>query len=216
MNFYKIKIPKSIIPLLILAIILNVLRVVIWGKYSFVYIPWNIFLAFVPFFISSLLLFFYKGYMIKKIILIIGILLWMLFIPNAFYIVTDFIHIGVVRGVPVLYDIFLLFSSASIGLVLGFNSLFHIEQIIKIKYSSKVASILMGVIVLMISFGVYLGRFLRFDSWDVFINHTALIKNIWSIFSQSTTHTEVYLYTILFFFFLTLFYKAWKYSNIRE
>ena len=71
----------------------------------------------------------------------------------------------------------------------------------------------MGVIIFMISFGVYLGRFLRFNSWDIFINHTSLIKNIWEILSQSATHIEVYFYTTLLFSFLFIFYKAWKYSN---
>lgn len=216
MNIYKINIPKSIIPLLILALTLNILRVVIWDKDSFVFIPWNIFLAFVPFVISSLLLSFSKEGRIKKIVLVAGILLWLLFIPNAFYIITDFIHLGVVRSVPILYDVFLLFSSASIGLILGFSSLFHIEQIIKMKFSGRKTSLIIGVIILIISFGIYLGRFLRFNSWDVFINHTYLIKNVWKIFSQSATHIEVYLYTVLFFFFLSLFYKAWKYSKEGE
>jgi uncharacterized membrane protein len=212
MNFFK-NIPKSIIPLLIIAVTLNILRVVIWGKMSFVFILWNMFLAFIPFVISYFLLLFSKKDQSKKTMFIIGIFLWLLFIPNAPYIITDFVHLGVVRGVPILFDICLLFSSASVGLILGFNSIFHIEQIIKMKFSKRKTSIIIGIIILMISFGVYLGRFLRFNSWDVFVNHTSLIKNIWSIFAQSASHIEVYLYTLLFFFFLSLAYKAWKYSK---
>ena len=214
MNFYK-SIPKSIFPLLIVAVILNILRLVVWGKSSFVFILWNIFLSFIPFIISYLLLFFSKKENPNKIIFTIGIFLWILFIPNAPYIITDFIHLSLVRGVPVLFDICLLFSSASVGLILGFNSLFHIEQILKIKYTSKITSLIMGVVILVISFGVYLGRFLRFNSWDIFINHTLLIDNVFKIFTQSKTHIEVYLYTLLFFFFLILSYKSWKFSNIK-
>jgi len=211
----NINIPKSIIPLLALALILNLLRVIIWGKYSFVFILWNIFLAFIPFIISSLLLFLSKEKILNKTTFIIGGILWVLFIPNAPYIITDFIHIGLVKGVPVIYDIFLLFSSACIGLILGFSSLFHIEQIINMKYSRRVTSFIMAGIIFLISFGVYLGRFLRFNSWDVFINHTSLIKNVWKIFSQSSSHVEVYFFTVLFFFSLFLFYKSWKYSNSK-
>jgi len=215
MNIYKINIPKSIILLTILAVVLNILRIVIWGKFSFIYILWNIFLAFAPFIISSLLLSFSKEGRLNKIVFIVGIFFWLLFIPNAPYIITDFIHLGVTRSIPIIYDVLLLFSSASVGLILGFHSLFHIEQIIKTKCQKNMASLFMGIIIIMISFGVYLGRFLRFNSWDIFINHTTLIKNIWKIFSQSTAHMEVYLYTLLFFVFLTLFYKAWKYSNTK-
>ena len=216
MSNYKIIIPKSIFPLLILAVVLNILRVILWGKLSFVFILWNIFLAFVPFVISSLLLSFSKKENFNKVVFIVGVFLWVLFIPNAMYIITDFIHLGTTRTIPIIYDVFLLFSSASIGLILGFSSLFHIEQIIKVKFSERKTSLFMGFIILVISFGVYLGRFLRFNSWDVFINHTSLIKNIWKIFAQSKTHIEVYLYTLLFFFFLVLSYRAWKYSNIKQ
>jgi len=213
MNIYKISIPKSIILLTILAVILNILRIIIWGKFSFIYILWNIFLAFIPFIISSLLLSFSKEEKLNKIIFIVGIFLWLLFIPNAPYIITDFIHLGTTHSIPVIYDILLLFSSASVGLILGFHSLFHIEQIIKTKCQKNTASLFMGIIIIMISFGIYLGRFLRFNSWDIFINHTILIKNIWKIFSQSTADMEVYLYTVLLFFFLYLSYNAWKCSK---
>jgi len=215
MSDYKINIPKSIIPLLVLAIILNILRIAIWGKMSFVFIPWNIFLAFIPFIISSLLLSFSKKSNPNKIIFTLGFLLWFLFIPNAPYIITDFVHLGIVRGVPVMFDVFLLFSSALVGLILCFQSLFHIEQIIKMKFSSRLTSLLMGLIILMVSFGVYLGRFLRFNSWDIFINHTSLIKNVWKIFVESSSHTEVYLYTLLIFSFLIISYKSSKYLNIK-
>lgn len=215
MNVFKINIPKSVISLTILAVVLNVLRVIIWGKMSLIYILWNIFLAFIPFFISFILLSLSKEKKLSKIIFIIGFIIWMLFIPNAPYIVTDFIHLGEIRSVPMLYDIFLIFSSASVGLMLGFHSFFHIEQIIKTKYSPRITSLIMGLIMIIISFGIYLGRFMRFNSWDVFVNHTSLIKNVWRIFSQSTANTEVFLYTGLFFFFLYLSYKAWIYSNIK-
>ncbi len=216
MNNYKIIIPKSIVPLTILAVMLNILRVIIWGKFSFVYILWNILLAFIPFVISSLLLSYLKRDNFKKIFFIIGIFFWLIFIPNAPYIVTDFIHLGEIHAVPLIYDVFLLFSSASVGLVLGFNSFFHIEQIVRAKYSSRTTSLIMGIILMVISFGLYLGRFLRFNSWDIFVNHLSLIKNIWKIFLESSSHIEVYLYTLLFFFFLTLSYRSWKCSNIKQ
>lgn len=212
-NINQIKIPKIIIPLSILAITLNILRVIIWDKVSFVFILWNIFLAFIPFVISSFLLFYSKEKKLNKILFTAGFILWILFIPNAPYLITDFIHLGVIKSVPLIFDIMLLFSSTLIGLILGFYSLFHIEQIIKIKYNNKTTSVIMGIIILLISFGIYLGRYLRFNSWDVFVNHTSLIKNIVKIFSESANNTTVYLYTGLMFISLLLFYKSFKYTN---
>ena len=68
MNVLKIKIPKSVVSIAIFALILNILRVVIWGKLSFVYILWNIFLAFIPFVISFFVLRYFKEKRISKIV----------------------------------------------------------------------------------------------------------------------------------------------------
>lgn len=215
MKILKINIPKSILLITSLAVTLNIFRIILWGKDSFVYIIWNIFLAFIPFFISCVLLSLSGEKKLNSIIFILGFIFWLLFIPNAPYIVTDFVHLGEIRTVPLIYDIILLFTSAYVGLFLFFHSLFHIEQIIKTKYTVKKTSMIIFLIIFVVSFGVYLGRFLRFNSWDIFVNHTVLIKNIWKILSQASTHVEVYFYTLLFFLFLALFYKSWKFSNIK-
>ncbi len=215
MNLFNIYIPKSIIYLTAFAVATNILRIVIWGKDSFVYILWNIFLAIIPFVISSFLLFYYKEKKLNSVLLIVGMFLWLIFIPNAPYIITDFVHLGEIRMIPILFDILLIFSSATLGLILGVNSLFHIEQIFDLKYSKTKTTIIMMGIILLISFGVYLGRFLRFNSWDIFVNHTSLIKNVWNIFSDPASSTGVFFYTLLFFSFIVVFYYSWKPTQIK-
>jgi uncharacterized membrane protein len=214
MNFKKI-IPRDILVILILASVLNILRVVIFGSHSFVWLFWNIFLAIIPFSISTILIWLDKKEKLNKTIFIIGGIVWLLFIPNAPYLVTDFIHIGVVRSVPALYDTFLIFSFAWAGLYLGLYSISHIDEIIRKRYSNLTCEIIIPIIMLLIGFGVYLGRALRFNSWDVFVNHTSLLNHLWKIISQATIHTEVYFYTILISVFLYLFYKSFKYSKIK-
>lgn len=215
MNLFNINIPKSAVYFTVFAVIMNILRIVIWGKDSFVYILWNIFLAFIPFIISSFLLFYYKKKKVNNVFLIAGMFLWLIFIPNAPYIITDFVHLGEIRSIPILFDILLIFSSATVGLILGVNSLFHIEQIFNLKYSKMKTSKIMIIIILLISFGVYLGRFLRFNSWDIFVNHTSLINNVWDIFSNPSSSTDVFFYTLLFFSFIVVFYYSWKSTQIK-
>lgn len=211
----KFKIPKQIILLFVLVLILSVVRIVLFDSYSLVYILWNIFLAFIPFVISFFLLLKSREKRLPKIWLIIGGIFWLLFFPNAPYLVTDLIHIGVVHTVPAVYDSFLLFSSAWVGLLLGFYSLFHIEQVIRIKYPYRKTKIIIAVVILFSSFGVYIGRFLRFNSWDIFINHSSVRKSIWSILSESAIYIEVYLYTALFFIFIYLSYYAWRSNQVK-
>lgn len=195
----KISIPKSIIPLIALAFALNILRVIIFGKFSFVYILWNIILAFIPFLISSILLYYSDIHKLNQTLFVLGGIVWLIFLPNAPYIVTDLIHLGEVRSVPILYDSVLLFTSAWVGLLLGLHSIEQFEKILLSKYSKKITNFIILMIILFTSFGIYLGRFLRFNSWD-----------IGKIFTQSNNYVNMYTYTLLFFFFIYTFYLSFK------
>ncbi|MEK7585724.1 MAG: DUF1361 domain-containing protein [Patescibacteria group bacterium] len=215
MKLGPLYIPKQILILLLLAVILNLARVAIFDSLYFIYLLWNIFLAILPFIASSLLLNYFNNKRLTKITFTIGFVAWLLLLPNAPYIVTDMIHLGRGRSAILLYDTFLLFSSAWAGLLLGIYSISHIEKIIKSKYSSKVTSILVGFIILLTSFGVYLGRFLRFNSWDVISDTSFLFKNLWSVVSNPNEYIDAYLFTGLTFLFIFVSYRAWKYTQIE-
>ena len=193
----KISIPKSIIPLIAFAFALNILRVILFGKFSFTYILWNILLAIVPFLISSILLYYSALHKLSQTFFVLGGIVWLIFLPNAPYIVTDLIHLGEVHSVPILYDSVLLFTSAWVGLLLSLHSIEHMEKILLSKYSKKLTDFIILIVILFTSFGVYLGRFLRFNSWD-----------IWKIFTQSNNYVNVYFYTLLFFFFIYVSYVS--------
>ncbi len=210
MNIFKIYISKQIILLIFLAVILNISRIIIFGSTSLVYILWNILLALIPFFISAFLFEYGQKIKIPKIIFIITVILWILFLPNAPYLVTDLIHLRSFHQIPALYDALLLFSSAWVGMLLLVHSLFYMERVFRIKYSKIKTDIIIAIFIFLTSFGVYLGRFLRFNSWDVFVNHYSVLKSVWKLLSQITINIEAYLYTFLFFIFIYLSYYAWR------
>lgn len=213
MGIYKIKIPKSITSLLILALVLNILRIFLFDTMSFAYMFWNIFLAFIPFFISSVLIARTDRDNLFKPFFIIGFVLWFLFLPNAPYVVTDLIHIGRIRAVPVMYDAFLLFSSAAVSLLFGFYSLSHMEKLLSLRFSKKNTNIIVFLIILFTSFGMYIGRFLRFNSWDFFTSHNFLLSSVWKIFTNPADNINAYTYTLLFFCFIYISYVSFKNSN---
>lgn len=206
-------IPKEIIFIVLLSIFLNILRLVLFDNKSFVWLFWNIFLAIIPFAISSLLLFYQDNNKLKNIYFLIFGFLWLIFIPNAPYLITDLIHIGVVKSVPVIYDAFLLFSMAWIGFYLCLYSIYHIDQILKKRYKKSVSEIAIFFIILFISFGIYLGRFLRFNSWDLFKDPISLLKTTHLTFLYPKDHTT-YLYIVLFTIFIYIFYQSFK--HIKE
>ncbi len=211
--FKNFLIPKSIFLPLVLVFILTILRVILFNRYSLVYILWNLLLAFIPFIVSLFIVYLKKIGKLRDVYFIILGIIWLLFLPNAPYIVTDLIHIGVVRSVPVLYDSVLLFTSAWLGLLLGLNSIFHIEKVLLSKYSKKTTNIIILIILLLISFGMYLGRFLRFNSWDILTNPISFFNKLLESLSTSSYHVESLIYIILFFSFLFVSYFSWKISR---
>lgn len=207
---FRIKIPKSIILILIFSIILNLLRIIIWGKLSFIYILWNIFLAILPFIVSSVLLNLNNYKKIKKSVMFLFLFVWLLLIPNAPYIITDLIHIGEVRAVPVLFDSFLLFSSALVGLMFGFYSTYQIESALQFYYSRITSQRIIFIFVFIMSFGIYLGRFLRFNSWDIFTKPHLIYIGIIEIITNYSNFIEASLYTLLFSIFIIISYLSFK------
>ena len=182
MKIRGIKIPKQIKYFLFLSIVLNIIRVFLFGNKSFLYILWNVFLASIPFFISSILI---LNINTKKDVVrplfIIGFILWLLFLPNAPYVITDFIHLS---RAHLMYDIFFIFASAYTSLLFGLYSILNMERLLILKFSKRIVDIFIVIIIFFTSFGIYLGRFLRFNSWDLFISHDSLFSGIWSIFIQ--------------------------------
>ena len=214
----KFNVPKDVKILLVLSVVLNLSRFLFFGPSPLVFILWNIFLSFLPFVVSYILLQYTKSRLgvksINKLVFTILAVLWLLLIPNAPYIITDLIHLVHSKGVPVIYDTFLLFTSAWVGLLLGFYSLSHIEEVVRMKYSSKITTIIISVIILLISIGLYLGRFLRFNSWDVFYNKE-FYSGVWSTFSYTSSNSDSFVFIILSFIFILVSYQAWKYRKVE-
>lgn len=213
MDNYKITVPRRIIFLTVF-IILLVLGYTIWSDTSyFLYLIWNIFLAFLPFFISANLLKYQSKGKTHSLIIFGGLLVWLILFPNAPYLVTDIIHLSTNVFVPFWYDVLLLFSSAWLGVYIGVHSLFQVEQIFLLKYSKIKTDVFILLTILLSSFGIYMGRFLRWNSWDVFIQPRFILKDSLDIFYHPFDHPEAYITTLVFFVFITVSYNVWKHMN---
>jgi len=139
------------------------------GHYAF--LIWNLFLAWIPFIIS------YFTYTItlnrKQIYIVIPIaaFFWLIFFPNAPYILTDFQHLaGQWRDLPVWYDVMMLIWFAFTGVLLGMVSLFLMQEIVRREFGRWAGWGFVAMVAGLSSTGIYVGRFLRWNSWDIF-NH---------------------------------------------
>jgi len=93
--------------------------------------------------------------------------LWLLFFPNSLYIFTDLIHLWMSFRLHFWIDLTLILLCALTGLVLGFVSLYLMQSVVAQRFGRVASWLFVGLAAALCSFGIYLGRFLRFNSWDV-------------------------------------------------
>jgi len=129
---------------------------------AYLFLVWNLILAIVP---AAAAIWFAQAR--SRVTQSVGFVIWLLFLPNAPYILTDFVHLRERPGIPLWFDIALLLSFAGTGLLLGYSSLADVQGVVAKRFG-HVASWATAFTALILSgFGIYLGRFLRFNSWDV-------------------------------------------------
>ncbi|MFN0034379.1 MAG: DUF1361 domain-containing protein [Saprospiraceae bacterium] len=173
-------------------------------KRVFIFFLWNLFLAIVPYLSSEAAGHFSKR---KKRAAAIGlVLLAVLFLPNSPYIITDFFHLRQRAEMPLWFDTMLIFSLAISGLALFYVALFNIRDLLARWLGSVVAEIFVGLISFLSAFGIYLGRYLRFNSWDVISNPNILFEEIADRFINPSVHTRTVGMTLLYGAFLLVGY----------
>ncbi|HSB01829.1 MAG TPA: DUF1361 domain-containing protein [Anaerolineales bacterium] len=143
------------------------------ARYNF--LIWNLFLAWIPFLIAY---FTYTLTLKRKWIYIViptAAFFWLIFFPNAPYILTDFQHLANRWGdLPVWYDVMMLIWFAFTGLLLGMVSLFLMQEIIRREFGRWAGWAFVAAVTGLSSAGVYMGRFLRWNSWDILRNPTGI------------------------------------------
>lgn len=169
----------------------------------FSFMLWNLFLAAVPLLISRKI---YRKKNINRPLLYSSLFIWLLFLPNAPYIVTDLVHLYHRPPVPFWFDMLLVLLSVINGLVLGFVSIHQIEQLFRNRNAQKYLPLFRITIMLIMSYGVYLGRYLRFNSWDAIINPHHVLRGV---YDSITIGTVGFVLTFGFVsFVLYSFYKS--------
>ncbi|MCA9875059.1 MAG: DUF1361 domain-containing protein [Anaerolineales bacterium] len=172
-----------------MAVMLVVLRLMYTGELYFAFLVWNLFLAWLPFLFAMVV---YGG---GERPLVLGVMgpLWLLFLPNALYLVTDLIHLYPWDNVPFWYDAIMLFTFALIGLMLGLMSLYLVHAVVARRWGARVGWSFVLATSALSGLGVYIGRFLRWNSWDMFTNPLRVLADI----AVSLLHPELFLKTMV-------------------
>ncbi len=189
---------------LTLSLLLVVGRVLISGRLLFLFLIWNLFLALIPFAISTLLSL-AAGPLRARLLVPVGAA-WLLFFPNAPYLITDLFHLDTRPGVPLWYDLALILSCAWNGLMLAYASLSDMQRLVQRRLGMGSGWAFATLALLLSSFGIYLGRYLRFNSWDVLANPIALFYDILNRLLHPFSFPGTWGVTLVFWVFLLLGY----------
>jgi uncharacterized membrane protein len=184
-------------------------RVLVTGQLTHLFLIWNLFLAFVPYAISQWLGSHQQVWK-NKFFLALTLIAWLLFIPNAFYIVTDLFHLDDFNNAPRWFDLLLIFSFAWNGLLLGLLSVRKVETILQ-EVSGRSFSLLVVLVVMWLNaFGVYIGRYLRFNTWDVLAKPFTLFSELLDIMIHPFRYKMEWGMIGVYAVFMTLIYITIK------
>lgn len=178
---------------------------------EFGYMLWNLFLAWIPLLLSLALLRLLRSRLWSSWEALSLTLLWLLFLPNSFYMISDFVHVQDVARHNLLYDIVMFAACIFTAVLLGFSSLYIVHAELRKRMSLRSSSIAVGIILLVCSFGIYLGRDLRWNSWDVFTNPAGILFDVSDHLIHPLRSGDMFTITLSFFVLLgSLYAVGWQ------
>lgn len=186
----------------VFSILLYIARYFIFGSMIHAYLVWNLFLAWIPFITARAL---YSR--VSKVQRVLFFAIWLLFLPNSPYIITDLVHLHQDNGKALFwFDLMMIVSFAWNGLLLGFVSLMQVHSYLHRFFRKRITWSFIYVILFLCSYGVYLGRFERYNSWDIVVHPLDIIYAISSDFLNPADNINTFGITFIIALFLTLAY----------
>ncbi|HWB39082.1 MAG TPA: DUF1361 domain-containing protein [Candidatus Saccharimonadales bacterium] len=173
---------------------------------EFDYFIWNLFLAWLPLVFAVRLVVVLRRKAWTSWEGILWSALWLLFLPNSFYMITDFIHLQDVLRVDILYDTLMFTSFIYTGVALGFSSLYMIQTELAKRLPKRTVRTWLAAVLLICSSAIYLGRDLRWNSWDVLTNPGGLLFDVSDRLIHPTSYPQMLLDVIGFFVLLSAMY----------
>lgn len=185
------------------SIILLMFRMKLTQSYYLLFLVWNLFLAGIPYVISSYLTTIKKP---NRFYLLGFGFIWLLFLPNAPYIITDLFHLQYSSQYLIWLDTLVIVAFAITGMLLFFKSVCSMETILKANFNKRIVKYCKPILFILVAFGVYLGRFLRFNSWEIINKPLSIFETIIDIITNPSLHQNPWLFTFVFGLFLWVGY----------
>jgi uncharacterized membrane protein len=180
---------------------------VLWtGNLRYSFLIWNLFLAWLPLGFALLACEKFQPASARswRFLSLAGA--WLLFFPNAPYIFTDLIHLFIGFHTHFWVDLTLILLCALTGLVLGFVSLYLMQSVVEQMLGRAASWLFIAAVAALSGFGIYLGRFLRFNSWDVVFKPWQVYQGIGHWVADPLANSNSLAFPVLFGTFLFIAY----------
>jgi len=149
----------------VLSLALLALRMLARDNATYGFLAWNLFLAWIPLLLAAAVVTAWRWGLRISVVPLLA--LWLLFFPNAPYVITDFVHLRDIGGMPRWFDVLLIGSFAATSLALGFVSLHLVQNLIRATLGVAWSWVAALTVIALSGVGVYLGRVEQLNSWDV-------------------------------------------------
>lgn len=189
--------------------ILLLIRIIKTDSIYYLFLVWNLFLACIPYLVTFLL----GIKTTNRFVFWLGFTIWLAFLPNAPYILTDLQHIRISTLQTIWFDVLLILSFAINGMIIGFVSLQMMQKLLQAQFSKLKTHIIINATLLLCGFGIYLGRVLRWNSWDILQNPLEILSDILKRVLFPIEHINTWAFTIGFGFFLIITYRLIQYCQ---
>lgn len=196
----------------IIATLLFLLRSFVTGNADFWYMDWNLVLSYFALLSAVGFWFFRQTSRPRLAWLFLGI--WFLMLPNTFYMLTDFVHVNQSGDINILYDIVLVGFFAMNGFVHGIMSTYIVHKTLLHSHKKNNVHAFIIFCLLCSSFAIDLGRYMRWNSWDVVFNTRAVLFDVSNTFLNPVNYDRSFLITGIFFVTTaSLYFLWWEFSK---
>ena len=199
------------------AVLLLLIRMAASGSSRYWYLLWNLVLAWIPVLLATLLVRYVSKHRWKSWQSLGLSILWLLFLPNSFYMVSDLVHLHPTGEISLLFDIVLMQAFIINALIAGCMSIYIVHKALLKRTSTQNAHYLIASSLLLSSFAVYLGRYLRWNSWDAVFSPAGLLFDVSERIINPVAQPQAVVTTVTFFMLsASLYYVFWVFMESRS
>ncbi len=173
---------------------------------AFSYLPWNIGLAWLALGISVGLERLLQSRLWSSWLALATTAMWLLFLPNTFYMLSDFVHLADSANSEVLLDTLLFCAFIFPAMIMGYLGVFIIHLQLRQRVEGRTAAAIIAAVLLGCSFAIYIGRELRWNSWDVLTSPLGLLFDVSDRIINPHAHPQAFAITASTFIFLGVTY----------